>query len=126
MLDTKYRRISKGSSFALILVSILFDLLELLVDWIPIVGQIISIFIDIIATATFALWFAMLGVGLMNPKTSKNFWITNLVELLPIPVLDTGVLTFGVISTILNVWKEDKGDGGEETVNPNVVRVKRG
>jgi len=124
MAEGKYRRISKGSAFALILISIIFDAIELLVDLIPIIGTMISFFIDMLATITFAIWFVILGVGLLDIKNSKKFWLTNIIEFLPIPVLDTGILTYGIISTISNVQKEDSEK--TEPSNPNITRPKRG
>ncbi len=121
----KYKRISKASAFLLIVVAVVFDLLELLVDWIPVVGQIISAFFDVVATIIFAIWFMMLGVGLSNVKATTRFWVTNFIEWLPIPMLDFGILTLGIILMITNTWAEDTIGIGLPT-KPSVTRKKVG
>ena len=121
----KYKRISKGSAILLILVAVIFDLLELMVDWIPLLGQIISGFFDLMATGVFAIWFMALGVGLTSVKATTRFWLTNFIEWLPIPMLDFGILTLGIILMVTNTWAEDTIGVGLPT-KPNVVREKTG
>jgi len=121
-------RISKATAVFMIIVAIVFDVLELLVDWIPAIGQAISLFIDLTATMIFSIWFMLKGVSLSDMKATTRFWLTNLVEVLPIPLIDTGILTIGIILMIGNSWAEDKMGISlpkPPAKNPNITRVKR-
>ncbi|NCS98695.1 hypothetical protein GW764_00750 [Candidatus Parcubacteria bacterium] len=116
----KFARISKIGAGFMVTVAIFYDLLELGVDWIPGVGQAIALFIDIFAMMHFALWFKLKGIKLGSPKKIARFWLPMLTELLPIPLLDIGLTTLGVILTIGITWTEDKtGVNLNKSKNPS-------
>lgn len=123
--DTVYR-ISVAGAVAMIATAIGFDIAELLVDWIPLLGQAISFLIDSVATISMAIWFAIKGISLSSGKAMARFWSLNIVEFLPIPVIDFGLVTLATILLIVSSWTED-GFGISLTKSkfiesPNIVR----
>jgi len=103
----KYRRISKITAGFLVIVAIFYDVLELGIDWIPGIGQILSFFIDLFAIMHFTLWFKLKGLKMGSPKKIARYWLPMLLELLPIPFIDFGLTTLGVILTVGITWVED-------------------
>lgn len=104
----KYVRISKVSAGLLVITAILYDVLEIGIDWIPGLGQALAFFIDLFALMHFTLWFKLKGLKLGSPKKIARYWLPMLIELLPIPLLDFGLTTLGVILTIGMTWVEDE------------------
>ncbi len=73
MDDEKQPQISTVAAYALVAVSIFFDLIELLFDFIPVVGWIANIFVDIFAGLTFYLWFKILGISFIRGRRIMSF-----------------------------------------------------
>lgn len=115
----KFDRIGAVTAILMIGIAIFYDAIELVVDLIPLVGQAVAFYIDIFATAHFALWFMICGVSLVSPKKIIRFWLPVLIEFLPVPVIDTFVLTLGIVLTIFVTWTED-GVG----ISPNPTKIK--
>jgi hypothetical protein len=114
----------------MIAVAMGFDFMEFIFDFIPIAGQVVAMIIDITATMTFSLWFAVKNVSLSSPKAVGRFWVANIVELIPIPLLDFCLTTVGVILMTRGVRQEDEGKTNS-TPNPpkksqKITRKKRG
>ncbi|MEK7531949.1 MAG: hypothetical protein AAB545_03425 [Patescibacteria group bacterium] len=103
----KRERISKGKAFLLYVVSLLFDVVQGLLNLIPFVGWVASSFLGIIGILLFFLWFKMLGVKFSDTK--EKFLTTTAINLITIiPIL--GALPerfFGTILIIKAVRKED-------------------
>jgi len=123
MEGNKYKRISKVAAIFMISVAAMFDLLEVLVDWIPVAGQVLSFIIDVISLTTFSLWFLIKGADLGSPKAASKFWLVELAELLPIPVIDFFLCTLGVSLMIGQTWKEDSGVGQDNHQATQIAKV---
>ncbi len=101
-------RIGKITGWLMISCAILYDFLEFSVDWIPVLGQGISFFIDFIAILHFSFWFILLGVNLIKPQNILRFWTPQIIELLPIPLIDFFLTTLAVFLTIKMSRIEDR------------------
>lgn len=110
--NNPFKRISKPTAVLMVCVAILYELTEAALDalnvLVPGLGLVLAFFVDIVALMHFWLWFKLRGVNLGSPKALARFWLFNLAEFLPIPVLDTGLLLIGIILTISMTWVEDK------------------
>ena len=95
MKNKKFLRISKVSATFMVTVAILYDLLEIGVDWIPALGQVIALIIDIFALMHFTLWFKLKGIKLGSPKKIARYWLPMLLELIPFPLIDFFLTTLG-------------------------------
>lgn len=97
----KEPKISKETAWMMITVAIFFDLISFLINLIPIVGQVISIAIPIVAYPTFFLWFMLKGVKLMTTKRIAAMGGGFVVEVIPLVNMLPGV-TASVVFTILS------------------------
>jgi hypothetical protein len=61
-----------------------YDLIQFLISFIPILGQVISMLISVFAFLTFYLWFKTYGMNFMTPKRALTMGGGFLVELIPI------------------------------------------
>ncbi|MEI6843280.1 MAG: hypothetical protein WCK48_02125 [bacterium] len=82
--EEKKDEISFVQTVFMVTVAIIFDVVQALIELIPILGQIISIFIDIAAFFTFYLWFKMNGMNFSDPKKAGIMGGGFLIELIPI------------------------------------------
>lgn len=97
--ETRQNKISGATAFLMLAVAIFFDVIQFLLEFIPVVGTILNKFISVIAGLTFWLWLTLKGVE------SRRKWIVGgsfMVEILPIPFLSAlPVFTGGIIVIIL-------------------------
>jgi len=119
----KYR-ISMSTALRMVLLAVFFEIAEVLVDWIPIAGQMIAFVFDLMATASFSIWFLTLGVSLGNTKAMGRFWLTNFGEILPIPEIDFGILLVGIILMIIMSRKEDREGENREVPSSNKKTIR--
>lgn len=77
-------QISSAWAFIMIGVALCFDGVVFFINFIPFIGQIISIGIGFIAYLTFWLWFTLKGVRMMTPKRAAAMGTGFLVSLIPI------------------------------------------
>ncbi len=64
--------------------ALLFDAVQFIVSFLPILGQIISILINIFAQMTFALWFKIRGVSYFEARRGIRTLLGFVVEIIPI------------------------------------------
>jgi hypothetical protein len=64
--------------------AIFFDVVQLLVNFIPGIGQVLAVLVNIFAQMTFWLWFTMKGVKYNSGKRLGAFLGGFLLELIPI------------------------------------------
>jgi uncharacterized integral membrane protein len=108
-MDTDFKyRIGFAIGGLMISVAIFYDFLEFIFDIYVGPGQIFALGIDVMATMTFSVWFSWYGINLGSPKAVARFWLANVVELLPIPLLDFCLTTLGVVLMIKSSRKEDR------------------
>ena len=78
------RTLTKTGSSLMLATAVLFDVVQALINLIPVVGQILSFFISIFAFMTFWLWFKMYGVSFSKGKNLKNLGFGFLIEMIPV------------------------------------------
>ena len=78
------KRLSEATKALMVAVAIFFDGLQLLIQIIPVVGQILSILISIFASLTFYLWFKINNINFVNPKRAGYLAGGFLIELTPL------------------------------------------
>ncbi len=100
-------RIDPTTGGIMIAVALLFDAMNAGINLIPLLGQVLSVLISLVAYLTFGFWFLKLGVGFVNPKRAASFFGSALIEAIPLLNILPGI-TVGVALTILVVQLEDK------------------
>ena len=89
----------KSLLFFMIAVAVIFDLLSLI--------PFVNIVVDVVAILTFGLWFAIKGLGFLNPRRFATMMVTVIVEAVPaLSVLPA--FTASIIATILMIKSEDR------------------
>ncbi len=75
-----------GSStmFLMLFVAILYDFAQLIVNFVPLAGQILSFIITIFAFLTFFLWFKFYGRSFTSPKRALAMGAGVVIEIIPI------------------------------------------
>lgn len=121
------RKIGNVTAAFMIGAAILFDALQFLVTFlhlIPAVGNAAAValawFITVLATATFGVWFALVGVNYFTGKgAGKRFLIVlsaTVVEL--VPIIDAvPAITLGVVFLILQTRLEEGHIGPKDLVD---------
>jgi len=61
-----------------------YDLIQFLISFIPVLGEILSMLISIFAFMTFYVWFKMYGMNFMTPKRAATMGGGFLIELIPV------------------------------------------
>ncbi len=62
----------------------MFDGIQFILSFIPIIGQILSMGVNIFAQMTFALWFYSRGISYFEAKRGVRVLITTATEFIPI------------------------------------------
>jgi hypothetical protein len=106
MDDEQQPKISYANKVGLVGTSIFFDIIEGLLDFIPLVGWAVNIFIDIFAFLTFYVWFKILGVSFVRTRRSLAF-IAGFI-LGAIPFTSWFAWTLDVVLVIIDVNNEEK------------------
>lgn len=81
--------------------ALLFDTLQFIIEFVPVVGQIISMLITGIAWATFLLWFKIKGVKFTRVR-KLAFATGGILEFLPVG----NMLPLWTISVLITVGKK--------------------
>ena len=92
-------QISSIWAFIMVGVALCFDAIVFFINFIPFLGQIISIIIGFIAYMTFFLWFKLKGVDMMKPKRVATMGVGFFISLIPILNM-LPEITISVIITI--------------------------
>lgn len=80
----KSHTINQTTKYLMYMTALVFDGVQFIVSFIPIVGQILSILINIFAQMTFALWFYTRGISYFEAKRGVRVILTAATELIPI------------------------------------------
>lgn len=100
------RRISKPTAAIMVSTALFFDLIGLLLNFIPFIGWIIIWILNVIIWLILFFWFKIKGVK-YSSKRALNLGGGLLLEM--IPILDAlPAWTLAVILMIRSSWKEDK------------------
>lgn len=94
------KKLTKIVIFLMVSLAIVFDLINFLINFIPIIGQIISIFVSIVGYSIFIIWFMLKGIKLTTKKRAASMGIGCIIELLPL-VNMLPAMTASVVLTIL-------------------------
>ena len=97
--EPRPQRINNITAGFMIAVAIVFDLISII--------PFINILVDIVAWLVFGFWFALLGVGFINPRRFAVMATSFIVGAIPV-VSTLPELTVAIIVTILMVKSEDK------------------
>lgn len=101
-------KINKSTAVMMVCVSIFIDLIQFLLNFIPIIGWIVIWIINLIVWLTFYIWFRARGVNFSGSKKANNLAVAFVLEL--IPILDAlPAWTFAVVSIIGTTWAEERG-----------------
>lgn len=99
-------RISAGGGALMVGVALFFDVLNGIVNLIPVAGQILSVCITLLAYFLLWIWFASKGVSLASPKRVVQYWGSMLPELVPFFNI-LPLITLGVFLTVAETKTED-------------------
>lgn len=91
-------KINSGSAYLMVGTAFFFDVFQTLLNVIPVIGQILSMFVTGIAWGTFKLWFHIKGVKFSQTKTM-------IVEIFPV----INVIPVWTVSVLLAVAKDRSG-----------------
>lgn len=78
------KELSFSTSFLMTGAALFFDGLQILVGWVPIIGQIISPIIGFFALITFWFWFKIHGISFSKKKRAATIGAGAIIELIPI------------------------------------------
>jgi len=78
------KEIGSATAFLMIFVALIYDLFQLIINLIPIAGQILSFVITIFAFLTFYLWFKIYGRSFVSPKRAMAMGAGVIIEIIPI------------------------------------------
>jgi hypothetical protein len=108
-MNEERHRIKIHTAIAMVTLAILFDLLQLLLIAVPLVGAVMSSFVSFVPPFLFFLWFKLVGVTYLDRGMQKvaASAFGMLIEYLPLVNALPG-WTISVILTILIVRREDK------------------
>ena len=76
-------QIKDTTAILMIGTALFFDLLQAIIGWIPIVGNILADAMSIFIFLTFFLWFWMNGIKMVTPKRLTSMIGGGLVEMIP-------------------------------------------
>ncbi len=107
MEDIQYR-ISKITFYFMLTVAIFFDVIQVGLDFIPLLGWIASSMVALVAFLTYFLWFKMRGIGFMEKFGAKKLIAYAVIPLLECFISFIPGLTVMVIMTYSIVKTEDK------------------
>ena len=109
------KRLSNTDAFFFIWSAVFFDTLNALINILPFLGQILSIFVTLVANGIFFFWFQSKGVSFSkNPKQALALFGPDVIELIPIWNILPGI-TLGVVLTVVMVKLEDAVLGSTRT-----------
>ena len=77
------KSIGDGTVFLMISTALLFDTIQALFGWIPIVGNILAGLFSIFIFLTFFLWFWMHGIKMISPKRFAAMGLGGIIEMIP-------------------------------------------
>ncbi len=111
--------ITKTTKFFMVSVAVIFDLIQFGISFIPILGEIVAMFINLFGQMTFWLWFKMHGIEYNSTKRLAAFATGAVIGF--IPILDMlPELTFEVILILSTITIEEEVSkhvpGGERIV----------
>ncbi|MDQ3089728.1 MAG: hypothetical protein M3Q24_01065 [bacterium] len=104
MADSK--KLSQTTSGLMIAVAVFFDAFQLIINLIPVLGQIISVVIGFFAFLTFYFWFSSKGVKFATPKRGGILGGGFIVEMIPI-INMLPAWTLAVVLIILDQKKKE-------------------
>ncbi len=123
-IEYKYR-IDRTTFWVMLSVALFFDLIQLGLDFIPILGWIISSVVSVFAFLTFFVWFKIREVGFFT-----KFGIKKLMTIVVIPLLELVFsfipgLSVMVILTYSFVKIEDEADRKEIMSRETQIKIGR-
>lgn len=100
MVDDKPQpRIDNVTAGLMVALAVAFDLLSLI--------PFVNIVVDVAALVSYGIWFAIKGVGFINPRRFATMVVTVVVEAIPALSVLPG-FTVAIIATILMIKSEDR------------------
>ncbi len=125
-MEDKKPQISDPIKVLMLVVAIFFDVVKFGINFIPVLGQVLSVFVGIFAQMTFWLWFKMKGVSYNSSKRLIPVISATLIGF--IPFLDMiPDLTFEMLFVLGTLKAEEvleKVPGGK--MASNVVSISQG
>lgn len=79
----KEPKLSEITIFLMIFTALCFDGGQMVVGWIPVLGNIIAGVVDLFAFMTFFVWFKMHGIQMMTPKRLSSMLGAGVIEMIP-------------------------------------------
>jgi hypothetical protein len=120
-------RVGNVAMMLMLMASILLDGVQILLQFIPIIGQIISLLLGVLAAVFFALWFMLLGVNYFSGKKAgvKLAAVFSSVIVEIIPIVDAlPAISFGVLAVIMASRSEDKRNARKEGASTPTSRTR--
>jgi hypothetical protein len=102
---SKSRKIGFSTSFLMIVLAVTFDVIQVLFNLAPVIGNILSvILINTFAWVSFYVWFKILGVDFSKPSRMGTMVGSGFIEMIPIVnVLPTWTLAVVILIASTNV-----------------------
>lgn len=107
MPEENKKRINAITAGAMIFVALALDLSGLLLDTLFFFAPIFGFIISFIAWILFAIWFLLLGIGLLSARRLAAFGSGIVIEAVPVLNMLPGI-TVSVVAIIIMVKLEDR------------------
>lgn len=78
------RKVPRTTAFAMIGVAVVFDLLNIAFELIPVIGFVLGLIIDLLLTGIFFVWFDHYNVKLFGPKNFKGTMLAMAANAFPL------------------------------------------
>lgn len=77
------KEINNITAFLMVSTAIFFDLLQLIIGWIPVVGNALAVGVDIFTFGTFFLWLYIYGIKMIKPQRLFSMIGASALEAIP-------------------------------------------
>lgn len=77
------KKLKETTIFLMIFTALCFDGIQMVIGWVPFVGNIVSDIFSFFAFCTFLLWFYLEGIKMITPKRLTSMIGGGVVEMIP-------------------------------------------
>lgn len=79
----KEKEIKDVTAFLMISLAIFYDVLQIVIGWIPVLGNVLAMGVSFYAYLSFLCWFWIYGIKMTTPKRLLSMLATLGIELIP-------------------------------------------
>ena len=77
------KEIKDVTMFLMIGTALFFDVVQIVIGWIPVFGNVLSMCVSLFAFMSFFLWFYMYGIRMITPKRLFTMIGAGIIEMIP-------------------------------------------